>query len=176
MIRQISKEFRDFSALYRRNFFFLKKASVYCTGFTSDDIYEVALYCFFAYNIQSMIDNKVLTQKEIDNKFRTYFRKEVARDNSYGYDFRTNDDLHKIIDKFNTIAEDEIVESNIEDLIIDKITHEKLLEIMPQDELDFCLTYISRGQKYTSSIYGISTPTTRKRYQRYIEKARKKIK
>ena len=176
IIKQINKQYKDFNVLYKRNFFFLKKMSVYCTGFTMDDIYEIAVYCYFVHNFQSMIDNKVLTDKEIDNRFRYLFKKEVARDNSYTYDIRTNDELYKVIDKFNTIAADEIDETNIEDLIIDKIMYDRLLTVMTQEDLDFCLMYLRKGHKYTAAIYSISSSTARKRYQRILEKARKKVK
>lgn len=175
MIKEINNELKDFNKLYKRNFGFLKKMCVYCVGFTNEDIHEIALYCYFVKDIQTLIDKNMLTQKEIDNVFKYAFRKEVARDNSYTYNIKTNDDLHRVIDRFNSIASQEIDETDIENYIIDKIMYEKLLTVMSKNDLDFCIMYITRGCRYVSKIYDITEPTCRKRYQRAVDKAKKRV-
>ena len=176
LIRQINNEYRDFYTIYRRNFPFLHKICTYCTGFTKDDIYEISLYVFFAHNFQGIVNNKVLNTKEIDNMFLQMFRREVVKDNSYTYDIRTNNDLHRVIDKFNNLAVEEIDNTQIEEDIVNSVVYKEFLTILSEDELEFCMTYVKYGYRYTAKIYGIGYSAVRKRFQRYIEKARKNIK
>lgn len=173
---QINREYKDFYTIYRRNLPFIRKMCSYCSGFTNDDIYEIAIYVFFAHNVQSMVDNKVLTNKEIDNRFLQGFRKEVIKDNSYTYSIRTNADLNKVIDRFNIVANEEIEDTDTEDEIVNNVVANELLSKMSGDELEFCLMYVKLGYKHTAKAYKISTSAVRKRFQRYIQKAKENLK
>lgn len=151
----------------------LKRISTYCNIFTHDDIYEIACYCYFVYNLAEF--SKTHSEIETGRKLCSLYRREVYLDNSYSCDIRTNKQLNDIIAKLNNEAYDTIIDEDTENRFVNSIMSRDLSYFFDENELAFCLIYVEHGSKFTGNLYNMSSSAVRKKFQRLIKKARKKI-
>lgn len=158
----MTNQLNNFNKLYKRNYSLLKRSCIY-NNYTPEDIYEVASYCYFIY--------KVFDAEDQDKALRRHFRKEVAKDNSFGCAIKTNAQLDRVVSKLeNDYLEKEAdVVDNYND-IINQLLINNIKEMIGEEDYNFCIYYLENGHKKTAVKYNYSQGWVRQKYMNIINR------
>lgn len=162
-------ELITFNKVFSMNFKLLRLMSS-SNNYSYEDMKEVAMFVYFTNpDIEKLyLEDKI---KDCNREFLKCYRKEVNKDNVWGYPFQNSKNFPKVFNRAVATFENESIFDAEEDLFKKELL-KKCMSMLNKKEQEFLINAYEFGSHIMSQLYGISQRQVNRRIKALVERIR----